>query len=265
MVSLSVITICYNCLEELPGTVESVRAQTHGEIEHIVIDGGSEDGTAEWLFEREDWFETLVSEPDGGRYDAMNKGLTRATGDYVMFLNAGDEFRSETVVETLLTRADIVNDRPPIISGRMELMLDGEPLGLQRPWRVGREGPGLPHPATLIDTELHQAQPYDDQYSYVADYELWARLRDQGLYDVLYVNDVLTLFDVDGVSNSPEVAFARYLERAFVDYCYGDGFGVADAAQLLFVPLARQVLNRTLGQRRFIRLLRYRRLLKRVL
>lgn len=265
MLSLSVVTICYNCLDDLPGTVESVRAQTHDEIEHVVVDGGSDDGTAEWLFEREDWFDTLVSEPDDGRYDAMNKGLARASGDYVLFLNAGDEFRAEPVVETLLTRADVVDDRPTIVSGRMELTLDGESLDLRRPWRAGREGPGLPHPATLIDREFHQAHPYDDQYSYVADYELWTRLRDQGLYDVLYVDDVLTQFDVGGVSNSPEVAFARYLERAFVDHRYGAGFGLADAVRLLVVPLTRRLLKRLLGQRRFVRLLRYRRLLKRAL
>lgn len=264
VLSLSVVTICYNCLEDLQETVKSVREQTYNDIEHIVVDGDSDDGTAEWLTDREGWFDTLISEPDDGRYDAMNKGLERSTGDYVMFLNAGDRFRSPTVIENLFTRNEIFDERPTIVSGRFELMLDGDSLDIYRPWRAGREGPGLPHPATLVDREIHQAHPYDLQFPYVADYEFWARLRDEGLYDVLYVDDVLTLFDVEGVSNSPDVAFARYLERAFVEYKYGEGFGPAHAVLLLLVPLARQVLQTVLGQRRFIRLLRYRWLLKRL-
>ncbi|WP_435066136.1 glycosyltransferase family 2 protein [Halobaculum sp. EA56] len=263
MLSLSVVTICYNCLDDLPETVESVREQTYDNIEHVVIDGDSDDGTAEWLTERAEWFDVLLSEPDTGRYDAMNKGLARATGDYVIFLNAGDQFRSPMVVENLLTRPEIANQRPIIVSGRIELTLNGESLDLRRPWRPGKEGPGLPHPATLVDREIHQNHPYDEQFSYVADYELWARLRNKGLYDVQYVDDVLTYFDVDGASNSPEVAFARYLERTFVDYLYGDKFGLSDAVMLLAGPLGRQLLASTLGQRRFLSLLRYRRLVKR--
>jgi glycosyltransferase involved in cell wall biosynthesis len=265
MLSLSVVTICYNCLEELPGTVESVREQTYNELEHIVIDGDSDDGTAEWLAEHEEWFDILLSEQDEGRYNAMNKGLERATGDYVMFLNAGDEFRTDSVIEELLTRPEIQAEQPNIISGRIELTIDDEPLNFTRPWQSGKEGPGLPHPATLVDRELHQRYPFDEQFTYVADYELWARLRDQKEYDVYYVSDVLTFFDAEGASNSPDVAFSRYLERAFVDYKYGHGFDSADAATLLFVPIARQILSLLLGQRRFIAILRYRRLAKRIL
>lgn len=265
MLSLSVVTICYNCVEELPGTVESIHEQTYDSIEHIVIDGDSDDGTGEWLAEREEWFDVLVSEPDRGRFDAMNKGLERATGDYVMFLNAGDQFRTPTVVENLLTRPEIRGERPKIISGRIELTLNDESLDFRRPWRSGKEGPGLPHPATLVDRKMHQAYPFDDQFAYVGDYELWARLRDEGLYDVLYVDDVLTLFDVEGASNSPEIAFERYLERAFVDYKYGERFGPSDAAVVVFAPLVRQLLNFGLGQREFIALLRYHRLVKRLI
>lgn len=263
MPSLSVVTICYNCREELPETVESVREQTYDDIEYIVIDGDSTDGTTEWLEDRQEWFDVLISEPDDGRYDAMNKGLEQATGDYVMFLNAGDRFRTPGVIENLLTRPAIVETRPTIVSGRIELMLDDESLDLRRPWRSGKEGPGLPHPATLVDREVHQAHPFDDQFRFCGDYELWARLRDENLYDVHYVDDVITLFDVEGASNSPDVAFARYLERAFVDYKYGAEFTPKDAATILLAPLARQTLSTLFGQRRFIELLRYRRLIKR--
>lgn len=265
MASLSIVTICYNCRDELPETVGSVRNQTYEEIEYIVTDGDSTDGTTQWLADHSEWFDVFISEPDEGRYDAMNKGLERANGDYVMFLNAGDRFKSPTVIEELFTRSTIAENQPTIISGRIELMLDGESLDLRRPWRSGKEGPGLPHPATLVDREVHQAHPFDDQYRFCGDYELWARLRDEDLYDVHYVDDVVTLFDVEGASNSPKVAFARYLERAFVDYKYTGSFDAADAATVLTAPLTRQLLSAAFGQRRFVELLRYRRLIKRVL
>lgn len=263
MVSLSVITICYNCRDEIPGTVETVQEQTHDDIEHIVVDGDSDDGTAEWLGERQDAFDILISEPDDGRYDAMNKGLDRATGDYVIFLNAGDQFASPSAVRDILTDSTVESEHPTIVSGQMELTLNGEQLGLYRPWEPGKEGPGLPHPATMIDREVHQANPYDESFRFCGDYELWARLRSKDLYDVHYVDNVLTLFDVSGASNAPEAAYSRYLERAFVDHTYGDTFGATEATKLLVIPVVRQLLSRGLGQRRFITVLRYRRLLKR--
>lgn len=263
MVSLTVVTICYNCRDEIPGTVESVLDQIQDDIEYVVVDGNSDDGTAEWLAERENEFDAYVSEPDEGRYDAMNKGLDRATGDYVMFLNAGDRFVSPTAVEDVLTDPLVESERPTIVSARMELSLNGERLGLLRPWEAGEEGPGLPHPATMVDRDVHQIHPFDESFSFCGDYELWARLRDEGLFDVHYVDEVLTLFDVSGASNSPDAAYARYLERAFVDQQYGKSLGATDAAKILVVPLLRRLLSDTLGQRRFIAVLRYRRLLKR--
>lgn len=260
---LSVITISYNCRDELPETVESVRKQTYDHIEYISIDGASTDGTAEWLENHDDLFDVAISEPDDGRYDAMNKGLREASGDYVMFLNAGDHLRTPSVIDDLFTRPEIRAKGPTIISGRIDLMHEGESLDLRRPWNAGKEGPGLPHPATLVDREVHQAHPFDEQFTYCGDYELWARLRNEDLYDVMYVDDVLTMFDVEGASNSPTAAYERYLERAYVDYMYGEGFGAWDAAKLLFAPLSRQVLRALLGQRGFIKLLRYRRLIKR--
>ncbi|NHX41497.1 MULTISPECIES: glycosyltransferase family 2 protein [Haloarcula] len=263
MLKLSIVTICYNCRDEIEDTINSVLDQTYDHIEYIVIDGASTDGTAEYLADRADEFDTFVSKPDDGIYSAMNKGLRRATGDYIMFVNGGDRLINSSAIERVLNRTDVREERPVIISGRIELMYEGEPMEYYRPWRAGAEGPGLPHPATMVDREVHQAHPFDEQYTYIGDYELWARFRDEQVYDVMYVDDVLTLFDVEGISNSSDVAFERYLERSFIDYKYTGEFGIGDAALLLFLPLVRQLLSTMLGQRKFIKLLRYRRLVKR--
>ena len=90
MPKLSIITINYNNLEGLKRTVESVVSQTWQEFEYIVIDGGSTDGSAEYLESQATNFDYWVSEPDAGIYNAMNKGIQKATGEYLLFLNSGD-------------------------------------------------------------------------------------------------------------------------------------------------------------------------------
>lgn len=88
---ISVITVVYNAVEDLPITIESVASQTYPNLEYIIIDGGSRDGTKE-LIEASNQIDYWVSEPDRGIYDAMNKGIQAATGQWLNFLNAGDRF-----------------------------------------------------------------------------------------------------------------------------------------------------------------------------
>src|SRR4051812_1110497 len=95
---LSVITVVYNNVSHIERTLLSVLDQTYPHIEYIVIDGASTDGTLVIIEKYKDRIAKLISEPDKGIYDAMNKGLAIATGDYVLFMNSGDEiYARETV------------------------------------------------------------------------------------------------------------------------------------------------------------------------
>ena len=98
MLKLTIITINYNNLEGLKRTVESVVNQTWQELEYIVIDGGSTDGSAAFLASCSDTIDYWVSEPDNGIYNALNKGIQKATGEYLLFLNSGDHFYSDEVL-----------------------------------------------------------------------------------------------------------------------------------------------------------------------
>lgn len=98
---LSIITVVYNAEAIILKTLESVWNQTYPGIEYIIIDGASKDGTLKLLKQHQSRFSHLQSEPDKGIYDAMNKGLARATGDYVLFLNAGDELAGADTVEKI--------------------------------------------------------------------------------------------------------------------------------------------------------------------
>lgn len=108
--TISIITVTYNAEEQLQKTVNSVINQTYKNIEFIIIDGASTDNTIEILKKFNNSIDYWVSEPDSGIYDAMNKGLTAATGDYVQFLNAGDYFFNEESLKTIIKAAKTQHD-----------------------------------------------------------------------------------------------------------------------------------------------------------
>lgn len=95
---ITIITVCYNCKNDIESTILSVIGQTYSKIEFIVIDGGSTDGTLKIIKKYKDEIDVLISEPDNGIFDAMNKGLKHATGTWVNFMNAGDSFHDRETV-----------------------------------------------------------------------------------------------------------------------------------------------------------------------
>ena len=117
----SIITVCRNAADTIAPTVASVDAQTCRLYEHIVVDGASTDGTLEWLDRHPSALRRVLSEPDKGIYDAMNKGLAMAQGDYVLFLNAGDALHAP---DTLQLYADAImdNDYPGIVYGQTDIV-----------------------------------------------------------------------------------------------------------------------------------------------
>lgn len=100
---ISVITICRNCRDDLERTIRSVVSQNYTNLEYVVVDGGSTDGTMQMLALYREHIDTLISEPDDGIYDALNKGIRAATGEWIICLNAGDAFTSDHIL------ADIFN------------------------------------------------------------------------------------------------------------------------------------------------------------
>ena len=101
---ITIITVCYNAEQTIPRTLRSIQAQTYSNIEYLVIDGASKDGTLE-LVQKLAPRANVFSEPDKGIYDAMNKGLKHATGEYIWYVNAGDALPSPSTVEDLVSLA----------------------------------------------------------------------------------------------------------------------------------------------------------------
>lgn len=168
---LSVITICYNDREGLQRTLESVRAQTCRSFQYVVIDGASTDGSADLLAAYKDIISYGVSEPDKGIYNAMNKGIRMAEGEYCLFLNAGDTFHAADTVEKALPLLDGTD----FLSGHTLCVF---PDGHSTTWRGVNEVTtylmsiySLSHQATFIRTKLLKERPYREDLRIVSDWE----------------------------------------------------------------------------------------------
>lgn len=168
---VSIITIVFNNFRDIRYTLNSVKSQTYSNVEYLVIDGKSTDGTLTVINEFQECITTLISEKDHGIYDAMNKGLRLATGDYVMFLNSGDEFYAPNTLEKIFTRGDqadiyygetkLINEKRDIIGNRRHRV----PENFN--WRSFRYGMNICHQAIYIKRTL--TAPYDLQYQLSAD------------------------------------------------------------------------------------------------
>jgi len=168
---LSVVTIVYNNVRDIERTMLSVLNQTYPNIEYILVDGLSTDGTLGIIKKYKDRIAALISEKDEGIYDAMNKGLAASTGDYVIFMNSGDEFYAKDTVENVFAAAEDAD----IYYGETEMINDaGQSLGQRRhkapesfTWRSFKYGMSVSHQAIYIRRSL--VEPYDRRYQLSAD------------------------------------------------------------------------------------------------
>ena len=177
---ISIITVTYNAASVLQRTLDSVKGQSYQQIEHLIIDGASKDDTISMVeaYKAQCPYEVVVlSEPDKGLYDAMNKGLRLATGDYLVFLNAGDTLHANDTLETIVSSLQTVNKQPGVIYGDTAIT-DGEGKFLylrrlrppkQLSWKSFRQGMLVCHQAFYALTAIAKDIPYDLHYRYSAD------------------------------------------------------------------------------------------------
>ena len=196
MIRFTVVTITYNAEAVLQRTLDSVFAQTYKGVEHLIIDGASKDRTlalVEAYKQKSDESETehkviIQSEPDHGIYDAMNKGLTQSSGDYIVFMNAGDSFPQADTLEQVVHRCKLTEmptaELPGVLYGNTDVV-DGDghylhPRRLQPPvkltWRSFRQGMLVCHQAFYARTDIAKNLQYDTLYRFSADVDWCIRV-----------------------------------------------------------------------------------------
>ena len=181
---ISIITVTYNAASVLKRTLDSVKAQSWQQIEHLIIDGASKDETISMAetYKAQCLYEVVIlSEPDKGLYDAMNKGLRLATGDYLVFLNAGDTLHAANTLETIVSSAQPL---PGVLYGDTAITDEqGKFLHLRRlrppkklTWKSFRQGMLVCHQAFYALTDIAKDLPYDPRYRYSADVDWCIRV-----------------------------------------------------------------------------------------
>jgi glycosyltransferase involved in cell wall biosynthesis len=173
---ISIITVVYNDDHHLLKTIQSVAGQTYGPIQYIIIDGGSTDQSVDIIRDNKAHISEWISEKDEGLYDAMNKGLRMAEGDYVWFLNSGDEIYSPDTLENALRD---LSDRPGFIYGDTVITdIEGREIGSRRlrptenlNWRSFRKGMVVCHQAMIVRRDI--APEYNLDYQISSDID-WA-------------------------------------------------------------------------------------------
>ena len=201
---ISIITINYNNLEGLKKTVESSKNQTYQDFEYIVIDGGSTDGSAKYLEENKKLFNYYVSEPDKGVYHAMNKGINKASGEYLIFLNSGDHFYNKKVLqknEKYLSEYDIVYFNQYVI-GKTKKFIKEYPETLSFAYFLKDN---LPQQATFVRKEIFKVTGlFKEDFKIVADWKFFIDAICKHQVKYFYANEILTVFYQDGLSSFPE-------------------------------------------------------------
>lgn len=230
---LSIITICYN-EPYLEDTCRSVIAQTWRDFEWIVVDGGSTEAHCRRVLERyRPTMRYCISERDNGRYDAMNKGLKLATGQYVLFLNAGDYLVHAQVLEHVFAYKPIAGQEAYTDLHFDADIMYGEVLAKETgmmPWPLWTVGPqrftkeffanhSLPHQATFIRRGLFQLYGmYDTNFKYAADYEWFMRVLLRHGASSCYIPMPISVYNFEGVSSSSTAADAPHIKEAHVAY-----------------------------------------------
>lgn len=165
---ITIVTVSYNAEDTIEKTILSVINQTYNNIEYIIIDGGSKDGTVDIIKKYANKIAYWVSEPDKGIYDAMNKGILKATGKWINFMNVGDWFNNKNVISELVSH---INDDAIIVYGDIIKMLSdiqyyekAEPLTLLKNKMV------FSHQAMFVKTEYHKQHLFDLSFRSSADY-----------------------------------------------------------------------------------------------
>ncbi len=204
---ISIITSVYNNKETIAESINSVLSQTYDNIEYIVVDGASTDGTVNIIKQYKNKISTFISEPDKGIYDGLNKGIELATGDVIGFLHSDDLYQHNRVIETV---AQTFKDKQvDSVYGDLTYVSKNDTSNVVRFWKSGSfsikklsRGWMPPHPTFFVKRKIYEkANAFDTSFNISADYDIILRFLGKYLISTYYIPEVLIKMRVGGESN----------------------------------------------------------------
>ncbi|OAM92795.1 Glycosyltransferase involved in cell wall bisynthesis [Pelosinus fermentans] len=236
---ITIITVTYNAEETLERCIQSVLMQTYENVEFIIIDGLSTDGTVKVIEEYKDGISYWVSERDTGIYNAMNKGIIKAHGDIIYFLGADDYLQDKSVIETVMMQF-INNSIIDVVFGRVILIKEGDKnskiAGKMLTINDLRKGRMAPHQGMFIKAMLLKSLMFNEEYKISSDFELIIKCFINN-YKVIFIDSVITCYSLDGLSGNNLYKMLTEQQKIIREH-----FGVADS--LYFICKSAYILMR---------------------
>jgi len=239
---ISVITAVYNRCHTVQDALDSIASQSYRALEHVVVDGASTDGTKAILQRNRERIAVLVSEPDKGIYDALNKGIGLSTGEVVGFLHADDVFADENAISRI---ASVFED-PDVeaVYGDLQYVSNNDSSRTIRFWRAGdftaarlAWGWMPPHPTLYVRRRVYERLgAFDTRYRIAADYDCILRFLGRGGVEPAYIPEVLVKMRVGGASNR---SISNILEKSKEDYRALRSNGVGGLGALAWKNLSK--------------------------
>lgn len=203
----TIITVSYNAVDTIESTINSVLSQDYNDIEYIIIDGHSSDGTKEVIQKYSDRITKWISEKDNGIYDAMNKGIHMATGDIIGILNADDLYANNHTLSNIVSQ--FIQKNADALYGDLKYVLKNDISKTIRYWKSGEYSQGKflkgwmpPHPTFFVKKSIYnQFGLYRTDMPSAADYELMLRYIHVNNINVTYYPELITIMREGGVSN----------------------------------------------------------------
>jgi glycosyltransferase involved in cell wall biosynthesis len=205
---VSIITVAYNSASTIEETIKSVLSQEDVEIEYIIIDGGSTDNTPQIIECFKEKINIIVSEPDRGIYDAMNKGIRLASGDIIGVLNSDDIYADNQVIRDVIQQFSS-NPNLDILYGNLVYVKKDNTDKVVRTWRSKsyfdtffENGNVPPHPSLFVSSKVYEiAGSFDLQYNLAADYEFMLRVLKKSNFQSKYINRLIVKMRLGGATN----------------------------------------------------------------
>ena len=204
---ITIITAVFNRVETIAGAIESVAAQSYPDIEHLIIDGDSTDGTLDAIKTLQRSVMRVVSEPDKGIYDALNKGFALASGEVIGLVHSDDFLAHDRVIERVM--AAFADPDVNAVYGDLDYVSAANPATIVRRWKAGTFSPAKlrwgwmpPHPALFVRRRVwEQHGAFDTRYRIAADYDAILRWFGSGAIRAVYLPEVLVKMRMGGESN----------------------------------------------------------------
>tara|TARA_B110000008_G_C16978470_1_gene567163 strand:- start:5691 stop:6464 length:774 start_codon:yes stop_codon:yes gene_type:complete len=238
---VSIITVVFNNVGQIKEAIKSVLSQNYSNIEYVVIDGNSNDGTKEILEEYRNQISVLLIEPDKGLYDALNKGINLSSGEVIGFLHSDDFFANRNVVNDLMECFD--NENADVVYGDLDYLKRGSNKLILRHWHAGNfskrklnYGWMPPHPTFYAKKELYQSFGcFNPNYKIAADYDCMLRILKQDI-SVSYIPKVFVKMRTGGKSNKN---LKNIVQKSYEDYIVMKNHNIGGVISLICKNLSK--------------------------